>query len=97
VVAKSVSSIITLLRHALIAVGIPAPESRRSVVAAVGEAFHFDVAPFNAALDLREGRRVESSMADLYDRYMECVALIAQRIDQVVPKRQWQRVETPSP
>jgi hypothetical protein len=51
-----------------------------------------EVAAFDAALDLREGRRVEFSMRELYQRYMESVAAVVRRIDMAAPKKYWQRV-----
>jgi predicted nucleotidyltransferase len=89
--AKSSSTVITLFRHALIAMGLQAPESRREVVAKVAEIEAFDARPLHAALDLREDRRIETGIDALYHRYMDAIAALVHRIDRLAPKQQWQR------
>ena len=96
-VAKSASSIVTLFRHALIALGKPAPESRREVVTQIAALDGIDAAPLNAALDLREGRRVQTGIDTLYHRYMESIAALVRHIDKIAPKHHWQRVSGSSP
>ncbi len=90
--AKSASSVVTLFRHALIALGQEAPESRREVVMHIAQLDGVDAAPLNAALDLREGRRVELGIDTLYHRYMDAIAALIRHVDQAAPKRNWQRV-----
>jgi predicted nucleotidyltransferase len=94
--AKSASSIMTLFRHALIALGKPVSDSRRGVVAQIAELDGIDGAPLNAALDLREGRRVEAGIDTLYHRYMDSVAALVRHIDRAAPKQQWRRASAPS-
>jgi predicted nucleotidyltransferase len=90
--AKSVSSIVVLLRHAMIALGhAPAAGSKRQVLLQAGEVLGIDPAGLVAALDLREGRRTDYGTEQLYDRYMQAIAGIVQRIESVIPKREWQR------
>lgn len=97
-IAKSASSSATLFRHALIALGKPAPESRREVVTQIGVLDGIDAAPLNAALDLREGRRVELGIDTLYQRYMDSIAALIRHIDKAAPKQHWQRVgSSPAP
>jgi len=90
-VAKSASSVITLFRHALIAMGRPAPDSRREVVAAIAEVEGINAAVLHATLDLREGRRVEAGIETHYQQYMAVIADLVRRVDQLAPKQQWQR------
>ncbi len=90
--AKSASSVVTLFRHALIALGRTAPDSRRDVVLHIAQFDGVDAAPLNAALDLREGRRVELGIDALYHRYMDSIAALIRHIDQAAPTRHWQRV-----
>ncbi len=89
--AKSASSTTTLFRHALIALGKTVPESRRDVVAQVAALDGVDPGPLNAALDLREGRRIEMSADTLYHRYMDSIGALIRHIDRAVPKQHWQR------
>lgn len=91
-VAKSVSAVVTLLRHALIAVDRPVPGQKRAVIAAAGEAFGMDVSPFQAALELREGGGANLDIEPLYQRYLDAMAVIIRNVDQVAPKAEWQRV-----
>jgi predicted nucleotidyltransferase len=89
--AKSVSSVVTLFRHALIALDRPVPDSRREVVAHIAQLDGIDAAPLYAALDLREERRVELGIDTLYHRYMQAIDALVHHIDQAVPKKYWQR------
>jgi predicted nucleotidyltransferase len=90
--AKSASSVATLFRHTLIALGRPAPASRREAVNAVAQLEGVNPAPLNAALDLREGRRVETGFDTLYHHYMDALAALVRLVDRAAPKHQWQRV-----
>ncbi len=93
--AKSVSSASVLLRHVLIAAGIQPPPSKREVALHVAEMLGVDAGPLAAALDAREGRRLESEVNQLYCRYMEFVSSVVAAVDKLAPKRQWQRVAAP--
>lgn len=90
--AKSASSIATLFRHALIALGRSAPDARHEVVAQIAQLDGVDAAPLSAALDLREGRRVQLGLDTLYHRYMDSIAALVRQVDHAAPKQQWQRV-----
>jgi hypothetical protein len=92
--AKSASSVVTLFRHALIALGRPAPEAKREVIAAVAQLEGIDAAPLQAALDLRDGRRVEAGIDTLYHRYMDAIAALVRLIDEAVPKARAPRPDT---
>ena len=65
----SASTFAALFRHSLIALGEPAPDSRRGALDQLGEqGSGFDSAAFHAVLDLREGKRAagrDRSRADL--------------------------------
>jgi predicted nucleotidyltransferase len=87
--AKSVSSVVVLLRHALIALGrTPPAGSKREQVAHAGEALRLDVTAVNAALDVREGRRVEGNIRDLYDGFIQLIAALIERADQFAHESQ---------
>jgi hypothetical protein len=84
VLAKSISSVMVLLRHALIAVEHPqVPESKRDVLVAIAKVFGIDTAALHAVLDLREGRRIQTGTGTLYQAYMECVAEMTSQVDRM--------------
>ncbi|MGZ4820703.1 MAG: nucleotidyltransferase domain-containing protein [Terriglobales bacterium] len=90
--AKSVSSVVVMLRHAVIALGqAPPTGSKRNQVAQAARVLGVDAAAIDAVLDLREGRKVEGSIRELYDRYMQAIAAVLERVDTAAPKQQWQR------
>jgi predicted nucleotidyltransferase len=92
VLAKSVSSLVVLLRHAIIALGHePSKGTKRQWSAQAGQLLRLDVAAVDAALDLREGRRIECGARELYDRVMKVIAGTVQQVEKAVPKREWQR------
>ncbi len=94
--AKSASSVVVLVRHALIAVGhVPRSHARREVLSQAAEVLGLDFAAVHAALDLREGRRIEIGMRELYDRYLQSLTALVRVVDQAAPKKEWQRVGTP--
>jgi len=87
VLGKSISSVMVLLRHALIAVGHPIiPQSKRDILSAVAQVFGIEPAALHAVLDLREGRRAQAGIATLYQGYMECVAQMVSQVDQIAVK-----------
>ncbi|HXZ79975.1 MAG TPA: nucleotidyltransferase domain-containing protein [Terriglobales bacterium] len=92
VLAKSASQVSALLRHCLIVVGAPIPESRRELVTQAGGQFGVDPAPFLAALDLREERRLQAGVRETYHFYIRGLASLISEIDRAVPKEQWRRV-----
>lgn len=92
VIAKSASSAVTMLRHALIAVGEEAPDDPRAVVSGVERTFKIDSSPVSLALDVREHRLVETETRALYRSYMECLSALAAKVDQLAPRSQWQRI-----
>jgi hypothetical protein len=91
--AKSAASVILLVRHALIALGKAAPsDTRRDVLAKAEKVLGLDVTPLQAALDLREDRRIQSGVAQVYQQYLELVTAVARRVDQAIPKSEWKSV-----
>jgi hypothetical protein len=91
--AKSVSSTVTLLRHALIVLGecMALGSGKRDVIARAHEVFQVDVAPFLTALELREDSKVRKDVGDICQAYLQSLAAITRRVDEAVPKRQWQK------
>lgn len=93
VLAKSLSGTLTLLKHAILAMGGTSPTSREDIVAAVPTAFQIDSSALIAVLDLRQGRRPQAGITQIYRDYMACLTAIIMQIDRIVPLSQWRRVE----
>jgi hypothetical protein len=79
----SVSSFITLFRHALIALGEPTPSSKREVVDRLGALLGFDSRPFHTLLDVREKKLAEKQVdaAATFRAYFESIQLAEVEFD----------------
>lgn len=79
----SVSAFVTLFRHALIALGQSAPDSKREAVRALAASIPFDASAFLQVLDVRE-RKVERRQLDVssvFARYLEAVQQVTSAVD----------------
>jgi len=94
VLAKSISSVTTLLRHALIAVRENPPHEKAKVLEQVGAVFGFDVQPMHAILALRSDREHPANVAEVYNAYMSAISRVAHELDARVPKRHWQKMSS---
>ena len=92
VLAKSITSVLTLLRHALTAAGKSVDHNHASVVQGSREVFGIDVAPLQAVLDLRVSSRQPEDLHGLYHAYMSAIQTVAHELDVRAPKRDVQRV-----
>lgn len=83
--ADSVSTFCVLLRHALALHGLPADMRKRETVRQGAEAFGFDPAPFQALLDLREGKGKPSAgnSRTLFSEYLKQLAIIIGAVDRL--------------
>ncbi len=90
VLAKSITSVLTLARHALIAVGQEVPQERAQVVQKVRDVFGFDVGSLRAVLDLRNDSRQPRDVRELYASYMGTIQMLAHELDRRAPKRNLQ-------
>ena len=93
VLAKSVSSVVTLLRHALIALGEAPPHDKRKLLEHAGEVFGFNVAPLRAVLELRDNPQGNPDLQALYHAYMSALSRIVREVDMREPKRQLQKIK----
>src|SRR5271157_2151854 len=91
VLAKSIASVTTLLRHALIAVGENPPHDRAKVLEQGGIVFGFDVRPMQTILALRSDHAHPVNVAEVYNAYMSAIGRVAHELDARVPKRHWQK------
>jgi predicted nucleotidyltransferase len=93
VLAKSVSTVLTLFRHGLIALGKDVPHGKPQLLGTAGEVFGFDVGPLQEVLALRNEGRQPENLRGLYDAYMNAILRVAHELDARVPKHQLQKVE----
>jgi len=91
VMVKSVTSVLTLFRHALIALGETPPASRPKVLEHAAEAFGFNAMPLQTVLELRTGGHAVDNIRNLYHAYMDAILTVAHGLDVRVPKRQWHK------
>jgi predicted nucleotidyltransferase len=92
VLAKSFSSVVTLLRHTLIAMDHDAPIDRHDVLAQVHKHMGVNVHALQAVLELRKTASVKGSVGSLYGSYLEVLEHVCDQLDHVLPKKEWQRV-----
>ena len=92
VLAKSFSSVVTLLRHALIAMEHDAPVDRRDLVAQVHRHLGMDVHALQAVLELRSPGHAKGSIGATYGKYLETLEKVCSQLDHWMPKKDWQRV-----
>jgi hypothetical protein len=80
---ESISSTLTLFRHALLALGEPPAATRRDALEQLSRQLGFDPAAFGALLDLREGKRraAELDPIALLRGYLEGMTRVADEVD----------------
>jgi predicted nucleotidyltransferase len=92
VLAKSITSVLTLFRHALIALGQSPPPAKPQLLETAGEVFGFEVQPLQSILALRNEGTHSENWHELYHAYMSAIQRVAHELDARVPKRQLQKV-----
>ena len=91
VMAKSVTSVLTLFRHALIALGETPPASKPKVLEHAAEVFGFNAMPLQTVLELRASGHAIDNVRNLYHAYIDAILTVAHGLDVKVPKRQWHK------
>jgi len=91
VMAKSVTSVLTLFRHALIALGENPPNAKEKVLEHAAEVFGFNELPLRSVLELRSSGHGVDNVRNLYHTYMDAILAVAHGLDVKVPKRHWQK------
>ncbi|MGH9511702.1 MAG: nucleotidyltransferase domain-containing protein [Terriglobales bacterium] len=79
----SVSAFTTLFRHALVAMGVAPPVSKREAVQALSTRIQFDPSSFNQLLDIREKKaeRKQFDAKDICGRYLTAIQQITNAVD----------------
>jgi Nucleotidyltransferase domain len=90
VLAKSITSVVTLFRHALITLGEDTPHAKAKLLEQAGEVFGFDAQPLRSILELRDDPHQPRSIPDLYHAYLAAIGRVAHELDVRVPKKKWQ-------
>jgi Nucleotidyltransferase domain len=93
VMGKSVTSVLTLFRHALIALGENPPHGKSKVLEHAAEVFGFRVDPLRTVLELRSDGHHIDNVRELYHAYMNAILSVAHGLDVKAPKRQWRKHE----
>jgi len=80
---RSAPSFATLFRHALIALGEPAVQSRREAVDKLAARIGFDASALNQLLDIREGKAKakDANAKDLCNRYLASLEQVVAAVD----------------
>jgi len=83
---RSVSSFVTLFRHALIALGHATPTGKRETVNLLAERLKFDPSPVLQVLDVRENKANPKRLDvnDLFARYLLVVEQVTSAVDQAL-------------
>ncbi len=92
VLAKSITSVLTLFRHALIALGENPPEAKPQVLEIAGQVFGLEVQPLRSILALRDGGPHSENLSELYHAYMSAIQRVAHELDARAPKRHLQKL-----
>jgi hypothetical protein len=77
----SVSTFITLFRHALIAFGDQTPRDRRETVRRAGKAFGFDPATLETILAIREKHIAAGDVESLFANYLAIIEKVTNEVD----------------
>src|SRR6266481_1635645 len=92
VLAKSFSSVLTLLRHTLIAFQEQPPSAIKDVFARVAALTATSAPAFEAVQRLREAKSLDpDTVLPVYDAYLAALEKVIAALDHHLPKHQWQR------
>jgi predicted nucleotidyltransferase len=93
VLRKSFSSVLTLLRHVIIAFGEEPPAASRAIINRAAELTHANVGAFDTVLRLREHTDAATEIVRVYGAYLAALESVIRALDQHLPKREWQRTK----
>jgi len=92
ILKRTSSGALTLLRHALIALGEESPVEPHAIFARLAELTACDGAAFQAAYDFHEGQPLPEDSFAVYNRYIHALEKVINALDRLVPKKEWKRV-----
>ena len=91
ILAKSHASVLTLLRHTLIALGDEPPDAPRDVFSQVASMAGADSLAFEPGLELRETGKLDGDLATAYGAYLAAIEKVIAALDRHLPKKEWKR------
>jgi hypothetical protein len=89
--AKSSSSVLALLRHALIAFEEEPPATAHEVFARIAALTGADAEAFSAAFKLRDRHAHADDIVRTYEKYLNALTVVISALDKIVPKHEWHR------
>jgi predicted nucleotidyltransferase len=97
ILRKSFSSVLTLLRHVIIAFGDQPPAEPRDIIIRATTLTHSNATAFETILRLREHTDAHVEIAQAYGAYLAAVESVIRALDHHLPKEQWQRTRQAHP
>jgi hypothetical protein len=91
VLAKSFASVLTLLRHTLIAFEEKAPAAAIGVFARVAALTGADAAALEVGLQFRDSEQPDRDILPAYGAYLAALEKVISALDHHLPKHQWRR------
>jgi predicted nucleotidyltransferase len=91
VLRKSFSSVLTLLRHVIIAFGEEAPAASRDIIGRATALTQSNASTFETVLRLREHGGSQTEIAQIYGAYLAELEKVIRALDKHLPKGEWQR------
>ena len=88
---KSISSVLALLRHTLIAFGEEPPANPYEIFARIAATTGADAEAFAMAFKLRHSETHGYEITRAYDRYLNALSVVVSALHARVPKGEWQR------
>lgn len=92
ILIKSSSSVLTLLRHVLIAYDAAMPVERHEIIARAAALTGADAAALSAALQVRNSPAADHDIQAIYGAYLQALEKVITALDHLIPKHEWQRV-----
>jgi len=93
ILRKSFSSVLTLLRHVIIAFGEEPPAAARAIINRAAELTHSNAAAFETVLRVREHNNALPEIVQVYGGYLAALETVIGALDLHLPKREWQRTK----
>jgi hypothetical protein len=91
ILRKSFSSVLTLLRHVIIAFGEEPAAEPHDIINRAAALTHSDPSAFETILRLREHTDAHVEIAQAYGAYLAAVESVIRALDHHLPKEQWRR------
>lgn len=96
ILAKSASSVLTLLRHLLIAFQEDVPSSGPEIFARVAALSGADAKSLEIGFQLRKSAGPDANVLPAYGAYLAALEKVIAALDHRLPKKQWQRATASS-